>query len=538
MEDDSTSHGGRQGLGTAAGESINWLGGVGFRPIRGARLWAMRVFLLAGFTIWGYLAIAPAGRIVPGHTEWHRTDFTVFTEAGAAFFDGRNPYAVANPRGWHYLYPPLFALLVAPLSLLDTSSQVGFWYAINVLLTFGCVVEAKRLCRIVGGPEYHGLLWIGAFAFLAMVLPFLDCMQAGQLGIAILYFLMLGCRLVLEGRSLVVGFLGGVTLSLPASIKLVPALPVVFLLFQQWAGVVFPDQRRRPLGRAVASSLGVVVGASLFLFAVPASIIGWDKNIHCLDVWQKQVVHNDRIGPQRNFNLHSYRNQSMANGIFLLSSSIVQVTDGKPAESHTGIGSSAGDVTTGDQRVVAATATDGSAAQAGRIGHPSIRIAIAGILIALAAVSAIVGRRANSLDGFTAFGLGCVATLLVSPLSWGHYFMAELPALLCVPVWLARRGLPRAARAAAVTPVVLSWVHYVAMPYAGGIGILGLGTAAWFLLVCGLMLWRAIAGARTTSAVYPWSLHHGLVASAGPHWVVRDGVGEESPWYAGEIGRR
>ena len=45
----------------------------------------------------------------------HKTDFTVYTEAGAAFFDGRPPYEVSNPRGWIYLYPPLFAMLVAPL---------------------------------------------------------------------------------------------------------------------------------------------------------------------------------------------------------------------------------------------------------------------------------------------------------------------------------------------------------------------------------------------------------------------------------------
>ena len=97
-----------------------------------ARLWVLGVALIVGFTIWGYTCIGPTGRIVPGHTDWHRTDFTVFTEAGAAFFDGRNPYRVANPRGWHYLYPPLFALLVAPLSFFDTESQVRFWYAVNV----------------------------------------------------------------------------------------------------------------------------------------------------------------------------------------------------------------------------------------------------------------------------------------------------------------------------------------------------------------------------------------------------------------------
>src|SRR4029077_5743971 len=125
----------------------------------------------------------------------------------------------------------------------------------------------------------------------------------------------------------------------------------------------------------------------------------------------------------------------------------------------------------------------------GRIGHPSVRIGIAGILIALLAVTVVLGRRANSLDAFTAFGLACCATLLVSPLAWGHYFMAQLPALLCAPIWLSRRGKLRAARVAAVIPVVLSWAYYVAMPYVGGVGILGLGTAGWFLMVCGLVVW-------------------------------------------------
>src|SRR5262249_47749542 len=149
------------------------------------------------------------------------------------FFDGRDPYRVANPRGWHYLYPPLFALIVAPLSFFDTESQVRFWYAVNVALAFGCFGEARRLWRVFAGPEDRGFPWLGFCAFLAVVLPFLDCMQAGQLGISILYLLMVGGRLVFQGKSWGTWLLGGLTLSLPASVKLVPALPVVFLLGQQ-----------------------------------------------------------------------------------------------------------------------------------------------------------------------------------------------------------------------------------------------------------------------------------------------------------------
>ena len=208
------------------------------------------------------------------------TDFTVFTEAGAAFFDGRNPYHVANPRGWHYLYPPLFALLIAPLSVFDTESQVLIWYFVNVGLTFGCLGEARRIWRLVSdraGPRRS--LRVGVCAGLAAVLPFLDCMQAGQLGIAILYLLIVGFRLFLQGRSWPGRFLAGLVLALPAVVKLVPSLPVVFLLFQQWTAVAFSPGGRRPWARATTLTAGVLTGAFLFLLAIPASLIGWQENL-------------------------------------------------------------------------------------------------------------------------------------------------------------------------------------------------------------------------------------------------------------------
>ena len=140
--------------------------------------------------------------------------------------------------------------------------------------------------------------------------------------------------------------------------------------------------------------------------------------------------------------------------------------------------------------------------------------------MALLAVGAVVGRRDNGVDGFLAYALACCAMLLVSPLAWGHYFMAELPALLCVPMWLSRRGMLRAARVAAVIPVVLSWAYYVAMPYVGGVGILGLGTAGWFLMACGLVIWAERSGPRTASPL-PWRQHEGIAVRSRPHRLVR-----------------
>ncbi len=437
--------------------------GIGWpRSCAEIRPWIPGVVVVVALTIWGYTSIGPNGRLDPGRTDQHKTDFTVFTGAGAAFFDGRDPYRVANPRGWHYLYPPLFALLVAPLSVFDTESQVVIWYVLNVALAFGCFGEAGRLWRLVSGTEHHRALWVAGCAFLAAFLPFLDCMQSGQLGIAILYLLMLGFRLALRDRSRLSWFLGGLILALPAVIKLVPALPVVFLLFQRWSAVAKPHSGLRPWAQTTTLTAGVLTGVFLFLLAIPATLIGWRTNLDYLDYWRVRIVTNERVGPDANFNIHSYRNQSLANAVFLWNK----------ATAH------------GREPYPQAKATND---RPERIVHPAVRALVGLILAVLLVVGWSLGRQKDRLDQATAYGLACCATLLVSPLSWGHYYMAETPAVFFVPIWLVRRGRPMQARIVAVIPAVLSWSHYLAMPYTGELGLLGLGTTVWFLAVCGLI---------------------------------------------------
>jgi hypothetical protein len=101
--------------------------------------------LFAGLGLWCVLDVMPRGGINPRRIFEHRTDFTVYTEAGAAFFDGRNPYEVSNPRGWHYLYPPLFAIVIAPLHALPSTGQVGVWFVLSVAMVLGCYFETRRV---------------------------------------------------------------------------------------------------------------------------------------------------------------------------------------------------------------------------------------------------------------------------------------------------------------------------------------------------------------------------------------------------------
>ena len=188
--------------------------------------------LVVGLTIWGWLDVRERGQTHPNHAEFHRTDFTVYTEAGAAFFDGRDPYEVTNPRHWYYLYPPLFALLVSPLAALDYKSQVVVWYIISLVLAFGCYSESRHLWTLLVASDAgeadvgcNAAFRIGACAGLTVLLPTLECLQRGQVGIALVYSLLLGFRLSLGGRSWPIWCLGGVVLGWPIVVKLIPAYP-------------------------------------------------------------------------------------------------------------------------------------------------------------------------------------------------------------------------------------------------------------------------------------------------------------------------
>ncbi len=109
------------------------------------RKWFWLAILAIALAVWGLTDIRSCAKSDPKNLPGHRTDLTVYTTAGAAMFDGRDPYAVHNPRGWHYLYPPLFAILMSPLSLLNSQWQGVIWYAISVATAWGCFTESRRL---------------------------------------------------------------------------------------------------------------------------------------------------------------------------------------------------------------------------------------------------------------------------------------------------------------------------------------------------------------------------------------------------------
>ncbi|MGE5192756.1 MAG: hypothetical protein ACM3U2_09650, partial [Deltaproteobacteria bacterium] len=115
---------------------------------------------------------------------------------------------------------------------------------------------------------------------------------------------------------------------------------------------------------------------------------------------------------------------------------------------------------------------------------------VAGLML-LAAVVAL-GRRGDRVSLGFVLGLGCVATFVVSPVARGHYFLLYVPAVLFGGLWMRQGWSEKSALRFAAIPMLLCLAHYLALNYAGRIGLLGIGTALWFFAACGIVMADAV----------------------------------------------
>lgn len=437
--------------------------------------------LLAALVVWGVTDVRRRARIDAENPTVHKTDFTVYTEAGSAFFDGRDPYAVTNPRGWHYLYPPLFAIVVAPLAALDSQWQAMIWYLFSLATAFGCWRECKTLARLVqsagdrrpAAEPGAGTAWIGWLAAATVALPALNCLQRGQVGILLVYLLLLGLRLVVESRSFHGSLLGGVALALPIAIKLTPALPAGVLLLaaiaaavaiaRTYAGTVTNAAPGGFAFRAWGLAAGQAIGLVLFLLVLPGAFVGHRQNLSHLQTWVSRVVANDDVGIENDFNARSKRNQSLANSVRRFGNAVAYAAGMGPD----------------DQLVDDIANANRTMPMENAVVDVALKLAALALVAAVFVAAWRVAGRDDALGLAAVFGLACAATLVVSPISWGHHYVMWLPGLLFVPLWLWQNERPLAARQLAVTAAVLMMAHYLAMGFAGRIGVLGIGCAVW-----------------------------------------------------------
>jgi hypothetical protein len=461
------------------------------------RHWAVFAGLALGLAIWCVVDVARRAIVDAERPHLHMTDFTVYTEAGAAFFDGREPYEVTNLRGWKYLYPPLFALLVAPLAQLNATAQVTVFFAISAVLCLGSYFESRRLLAAIvaqtpARPPVVALLSI--VAGVTVLFPALNCLQRGQIGVVLLYPLLLGLRLILCGKERRSWFPGGLVLALPIVLKLTPLLPVGCLVL----AFAIAAWRRRPRSTApeelptrtrsgpIWAGLGVLAGGILFVVLLPASLLGWQANLKHLCNWYERVAtkaDHDRTDQFAGAG-STIRNQSLTNAVQRFGNWTAFQFVGGP-----------------DDRLLDQVRLPelGTMPMDSPVVHATL-LGVRGLAgIALLAAVIALGRRGDRVSLGFVLGLGCVATLVVSPVARGHYFLLYLPAVLFGGLWMCRQHGERAGLCFAGIPMFLCLVHYTALNVAGRIGVLGIGTALWFFAACATVLAGTARGAQ-----YQW----------------------------------
>lgn len=199
-------------------------------------------------------------------------DLDVFLRAAWAVRTGADPYAVTSDNDWHYLYPPLYAILLTPLADPppgeDTAGFVPYAWSVAIcyLLSVLCLLAGVHaLARALeersddpsfrDQPRYCRRWWMLRMApILVCLLPIGHTLMRGQVNLLILATLCAALAGWLRGRN----FRAGAWLAFAICIKVIPAYLLVYPLWK----------------RDLRALLGCGVGLAVGLVVIPVLVFG------------------------------------------------------------------------------------------------------------------------------------------------------------------------------------------------------------------------------------------------------------------------
>jgi alpha-1,2-mannosyltransferase len=199
-------------------------------------------------------------------------DLDAYLRPAWAIRVGQDIYQLKDDVGWHYNYPPLFAILMMPLAdppagadrsgMLPFAASAAIWYILN-LIFLACAVHwlAKALEEASTDPEVRTQprgcrrwWYLRLWPILACLPPIGQSLMRGQVNMLVLA-LFCGMLAALVRRQ---SFRAGMWLAIPICIKVYPAF---LLLYPLW----------RRDARCLA---GCAVGLFLGLVLIPSAVFG------------------------------------------------------------------------------------------------------------------------------------------------------------------------------------------------------------------------------------------------------------------------
>ncbi len=236
-----------------------------------------RLALILFFIVLALFAIVVEHRSAFQHTR--KGDLNVFLRAGWAVRADADLYAVTDDNGFHYHYPPLLAILAAPLAdapagadrpgMLPYAVSVAICYLLNLLfLAFAVHRLARALERTTTGrlrlnwPVGSRGWWaLRMTPILACIIPLGHTLSRGQVNLLLLALFAGFLADLLYKRH----FRAGMWLAGAICVKIIPAY---LLLLPLW----------RRDGRCLA---GCAAGLVLGLLVIPAVFLGPNRTLEC-----------------------------------------------------------------------------------------------------------------------------------------------------------------------------------------------------------------------------------------------------------------
>ena len=196
-------------------------------------------------------------------------DLDVFLRAAWAVRNGEDLYLVSSDNDWHYIYPPLYAIILTPLADpprgMDTTGYLP--YPVSVAVCF----VLNLMCLFLGVHVLAGVLerraegagtarfsrrwwWLRLFPILVCCLPIGHTLMRGQANVIVLATLCAALACWLRGWN----FRAGVWLAAAICIKVIPVYLLVYPLWKRdWRGLA-----------------GCFVGCLFGLVLIPGAVFG------------------------------------------------------------------------------------------------------------------------------------------------------------------------------------------------------------------------------------------------------------------------
>ena len=193
-------------------------------------------------------------------------DYPLWFWAGQQVLQGRDLYPADPTAYFDFIYPPLSAILLA---IPGYFGKIPLYLCLSVLNAAAWWMTAQ-LSNAMTGSGRSPDPWLAALPAIVTISFVFDMFDLGQPNLILLAMMLLGFRLLQQGRP----WASGSLFALATAIKVFPVAVFPYLLWRrQWA-----------------SAASMVVFLGILLFVVPAPVRGFQHNISELRTWYQGMV--------------------------------------------------------------------------------------------------------------------------------------------------------------------------------------------------------------------------------------------------------